>query len=257
MTLKTHPRRTADGRPLPGFLKLEFSKAADTPRIKALFHPDTKRHADPDGHVAMREEKMFQDHIDHGRAAMLSSEDGFVDTLTIAWHLVVSKNNQPVHKYTEAGSSISFIPGYSSAQVVVAAVTLRDWWKSPPKSMIVAEITEDNIASQKTYRDHLAWIQVRNKATLKEINDISYASVENYQYEGLPSHWFKIGKKTLQKQAGILLTLMDRGTLVHKDGHAINLDLSALAAEGLTRARLEAMASGITSKKQLKRIAPA
>ena len=121
--VQPHPLRTVDGRPLPGLLKLEFSKAADAPRIKVLFHPDIKRHADPDGHVAMRDENMFQDHIEHGRAAMLSSEDGFVDTLTVAWHLVASGKSKPVHKYTEAGSSISFIPGYSSAQVAVAAAT--------------------------------------------------------------------------------------------------------------------------------------
>src|SRR5688500_12060250 len=111
--MQPHPRRTADGRPLPGYLKLEFSKVADAPRIRALFQPDIKRRADPDGHVAMREDTMFQDHIEHGRAAILSSEDGFVDTLTVAWHLAVpSGKGKPVHKYTEAGTSISFIPGY-------------------------------------------------------------------------------------------------------------------------------------------------
>ena len=122
--------------------------------------------------------------------------------------------------------------------------------------MIVAEITEDNIASQKTYRDHLGWTQIKNKAALKEMNDISYASIENYQYAGRPAHWFKMDRKTIRKQAEILLALMDRGTLVHKGGHAINLDLSALAAEGLTHARLEAMAAGVTSKRQLRRIEP-
>lgn len=242
---------------LPGQLRLSFSIAADIPRIEALFDPAVKSTIDPQGQVAGRDRKLLHAHIAEGRAGILQDDQGHVHTLSMAWYLSAPDDRNFRPRHTEIGSAMTRLPGFHSAAPVIAALALREWWSfTLPRGIMAGEVSNDNIPSQKLFRDTLGWKPMTDKRILKGLNDLSYAGVVNYAHQADQKTWYQIDKPARQKLARILLDFMDRGTLVNKQGTTIKLDLSCLEHCGLTRPRLEALADGITSKKALRAIAP-
>jgi hypothetical protein len=239
-------------------LKLEFSKAADAPRITGMLeHPDTKA-ADPHHYVALRLPDVFNKTVRDGCVAFFSDENGNLKTLTIAYHHSANR-----HDYTESGTTLSHVPGYNSSAPLVAALVLREWLNHPPAKKIVASIKPQNAASVKIYQDTLGWEQASEKdqtlareqawRTVPDPADPSgktgYSTLPPEAYSTV---WFAVKDKALAKQANILLEALDRGGLVNKrTGDIIPVDFSALGKEGLTRERIKAIAGGITSRKKI------
>jgi hypothetical protein len=248
---------TADGRPLPKSLKLVFTDAARMPAINDMFNPANKSKIDPQDYVVKREASVFDKQVKNGHGSLLVNEKGAAFALTMAWHTAANDNNgKPYHRYTELGTTLTSMAGFHSAQAVVAALALHQWWNHNPKNKLVAEILEENGASQKLFRDTMQWSVIKRAATAKDINDRCNANVVEDNNGGKPHHWFECKKESLSAMARTLLAMQDRGTLNRKDGHQIAIDLSALNDVGLTRARLEALAAGVTGKRILRGIAP-
>ncbi len=241
--------------PLPGTLRLAFSTAADRVRIKALFDPSVKNSIDPQGHVAGREDSLFNAHIDNGCAAMLVDDDKNVHTLAMAWHLSAANDAHPRPRHIEVGTAMTRLPGFHSANVIIAALALSAWWKpTVPRGLIAAEVGNDNLPSQKLFRDKLRWKAVTDQQTLANINELSYAGVVDYDHTDDQKTWYKSDRDTRQHQARILLDFLERGSLLNKSGQTITLDLSVLQETGLTTKRLEALAQGVRTKKDLRAI---
>ena len=233
--------------PMPGQLRLAFSTAADRGQIKALFDPAIKDQIDPQGHVARREDALLDTHIDNGRAAMLVDDSGNVHTLAIAWHLSAAHDAHKRPRHIEIGSAMTRLTGFHSANPVIAALALHEWWKpTVPRGLIAAEVSNNNLPSQKLFRDKLGWKAVTNKKILQNINELSYAGVVGYNHTTDPKTWYKVDRDVRQKQAQIILDFIKRGSLLNTaSGHAIKLDLtSALTNAGLPLSRLEALANG-------------
>lgn len=248
---------TADGRPLPGALKLAFTRAANIPAVNDMFNPANKIKFDPNDYVVKREAESFKKQISGGHGTLLVDGRGAAYSLTMAWHTTANDNaGKPYHRYTELGTTLTSMAGFHSAQAVVAAIALHQWWNHNPKNKIVAEILEENIPSQKLFLDTLKWAIVKRKSTAQDITNRCNANVVEDNNDGKPHHWFECKKESLSAMAQALLTMSDRGTLNRKDGYTIPVDLSALNDVGLTRARLEAIASGTTGKRALRAIAP-
>jgi hypothetical protein len=248
---------TADGRPLPTSLKLVFTNAARIPAVNDMFNPANKLKIDPQDYVVKRETSLFNKQMSNGHGTLLVDNKGSAFALTMAWHTTANDNkNKPYHRYTEMGTTLTSMAGFHSAQAVVAALALHQWLNHNPKNKIVAEILEENIASQKLFSDTLQWSIVKRKATTKDISDRCNTNVVEDNNGGKPHHWFECKKESIAAMARAILNIADRGTLNRKDGHSIAIDLSALDDVGLTRPRLEAMASGITAKRALRGIAP-
>jgi hypothetical protein len=257
----------SNARVTPGSLKLEFSKAADYDRIQALFEPVTLRQIDPQGFVVKRLDADFRAAIAVGSAGFLSDKKGDIQTLTIAYHTFINENRAPTqtHDYTEFGTGLSRIPGFNSAQLVMAALAIHEWWAYPPAEKIFNEINNTNLPSVKTYRDHLAWEEITDQKEIDTLFDCCYRNVAQDCGAGIgkpppPEHrvnesFYVLTDKALATHARILLEFMKQGGLLNKRTQdKIPVDFSVLDDLGLTRSRLEALAAGQTSREQLRQM---
>lgn len=250
-------------------LKLAFSRAADYNRIDALFHPSVKSAIDPHDYVVKRIDSHFRAAVNTGGAAMLTCQHGHVQALTIAYrvhHVGKASNDNVGHDVTELGTSLARLPGYNGAKLVVAALTLREWWHHAPRDSMIAEIKRDNIASLKTYIDALHWKPVLDAPHSARLYDATDVTLVNDKDKGggnphadlskAKSLWHRADDATVRQAAQVLLDFMAQGGLKHKSGHHIPVDFSALAAAGLTTARLQAIAAGQTDRSALSVLPP-
>lgn len=243
--------------PLPGKLTLEFSRAADKPRLMYMFNPAVKNVSDPNGFVAQREPAVIDHALARGGVLFLNDEHGEAQTVTATYHL--HDKNQPRtqrHRYTEVGTTLARLPGFNSARLAITAMTLKEWWTAAPRERFIAEIDVANSGSLHTFFNGLKWKHVtdKNKTTaLQSLCDEGLAPSER----GLPVEWFTTTPAVLKNQARILLDFMDQGGLINKKtGTLIPVDFSALDHVGLTRKRLEAMAAGTLKRRDLLAIQP-
>lgn len=244
---------TIDGQPLPISLKLAFTNAAQAGAVHKLFEPAIKSKIDPMGYVVKREAALFEKQINGGHGSILVDEQGNAHALTMAWHAVA---NDHTHRYTETGTTLTRLAGFRSAQVVISALVLQQWWQTPPRKKIVAEILEENIPSRRIFEDLFQWRRIKRKATAQDIDQHCNGNVVEDLNPGKRHFWYACDKESLPHMARSLLTLMDDGTLKRKDGQQIAIDLSAMKEIGLSRPRLEALANGTMSKRALKKLAP-
>lgn len=255
-------------------LKLAFSEAADRPRVSRVFDPDIKKTFDPHGYVVKREATVFNETIDEGRAAFLydpnsPDHDDGVMTLTMAYHIYrdkAEKANGVQHSFTEIGTSITRLNGFSAAKYVIAAMALKEWWDNPPQDMIVTEIMPSNGPSLHTYTSSLGWEAVATKEQQKELHDLANENIAP-EDQGNATKWFMLASGTLQKSAQIILSSLtpdvhgnyDLGNaqLYNKrTGATIDMDLSALEGVGLTYERLQEIANGTTNRATLAKLKP-
>lgn len=247
--------KAADNVTHPKSLKLEFSKAADYDRVEALFDPAVKQKIDPHGYVIKRLESHFRKAVDEGAAGILSDENKHVRSLTVAYR--VHGSDTPAagapHDYTEVGTSMTGLPGYNASRLVIAALAIREWLSHPPKFLLVADIKKENGASVKTYRDALGWRPLTNKilathatiVTDKTVADEKNKAANNTTGNNAVSEWFVCDNSSLATQAKVLLAFMDAGGILNKKTNDfIPVDFSVLEKEGLTRKKLESLASG-------------
>lgn len=252
-----------------GYLKLEFSKAADYDRINVFFDPTVKQATDPSQYITKRREAAFRRSINDGCAAFLSDQDGNVMTLAVNYQVHMDNNHPPgaQHDYTELATTMSRLTGYHNAHAVTAALALSEWWLHPPKHLMITSIEKTNIAPQKIAAA-MGWEKITDPVLTEYLFNPVYKTVvdETGQNRDIPLPpkdymeqvlFFTFAEKSLALKAGILLQFMDAGCVTNKKtNHSIPLDLSALDTIGLTRPRLEALAKGVTSREALKKIAP-
>lgn len=261
----------ASAQPYVRSLKLEFSRAADYPRIDELFSPAVKDGIDPHGYVVKRLDTHFRAAVASQAAAMLTDEHGRVMTLTIAYRVnhvrKPGNDNSPDgrgHDVTELGTSLARLPGYNSAKLVVAALTLREWWNNPPRDAMIAEIKRDNTASLKTYIDGLHWKPLTDAAHSVRLYDATDVTLADDKDKGsskpknpseAKSLWHRCDDATIAQSARVILTFMAQGGLLNKaTGHRIAVDFTALEQAGLTRERLLALAGGKVDRQALRAI---
>lgn len=249
---------------LPKGLKLAFSQAADDKRINVFFDPDVKAKVDPSKYITKRKEGVFKDSIASGCVAFLEDDNKDVVMLAVAYQVCMNDNHAPQsqHDYTEMATAMSRLRDYHNADLVIAALTMKEWWLSPPNKMIMASVDCDNKAAQRI-APALDWERVADPATVESLFYPVYKTAvdETGQNRDIPLPpqaekdrvWFyACADKAIIKQAKILLQLMDAGGVTNKKtNHTIPVDFSALAQIGLTRARLEAVARGDLSRKHL------
>lgn len=231
---------------LNGKLKLAFSTAADTERLGGMFVPDVRNATDPANFLAQRTGDTFEAAVAAGGAAFLSDETGAPQTITVAYHLSAD-GDAAQHTHTEVGSSSSRIPGYKSANLVVAALALHEWFTHPPIEDIAAKIKPENIPSLRVYKEALGWQPVEDEHRRARLFDASITSLEGEDDPAALQDrtWFAVDDSVIAHQAEALLGFMDQGGLVNaKTGDFIPVDFTALDQEGLTREELQKIAQG-------------
>lgn len=252
-TEKTSGRpRTVDGTKIPLSLKLEFSKAADAERLDRLFAPSLKKKVDPHNFVVRRDGDVLAHTITNGGAAFLSGKKGAVYAVTISYPMREDKNSADnTADYKEVGTTMARMGGYSSAKLVISALALKEWWSQPPRNMIMAEIDPDNAPSLHAFTA-LGWQPINDKDTEDRLFRLCNETIAP-EDQGNLTVWLNGSHQTaLTTMAKTVLAYMDQGGLVNKrTGHKVAVDFNALSDAGLTRKRLEAMASGNTKRKSL------
>lgn len=230
-------------------LKLAFSGAADRQRIGTLFAPETKSKIDPHHYVVKREQDVFNRAIDRGHVAFLfNTHSGAVKTLSFAYDVRGHRNGAQLH--SEIGTSLASLGGYKTAQIVISALTLNEWWNTPPQRKIVTEILPENVPSLNAYKK-LCWQEITDEALTHELHVLCNESIAP-EDKGRQTVWFEANEKTLQKMAQVLLEHMDKGYVENKHtGDRIPIDLSPMFDTGLTREHLKAIARGHTNRRLL------
>lgn len=251
-------------RDLPVSLTLTFSKAADYSAINELFTPENRKKIDPHNFVAERHPDDFKAAIAYGGAGFLEDENGKVRIVTIAYRTHVKHKPEPRghHDYTEFGSALSDIPGYNSAQLIMASLALKEWWMAMPRKKIINEIDNRNGPSVKTYRDYLKWEKIENQTEIDTLFDACYQNTVTDYGNGpgnpptpdkrIHENFYALSNAAIAVHAQILLQFLNQGGLINKrTQHHIPVDFSALDTVGLTRPFLEAVAGGETDRKKL------
>ena len=243
--------------PLPQSLTLRFSTADDSTRINHALDPAVKTEFDPDEHAVKRLSTAFNAAVEAGCLALLCDETGEVKTLTIAYHVGGTKDT-PEH--TNFGTSLSLIPGYKSARVVIAALALREWIKHRPSVCLAAGIVPDNAPSIKTYHHALGWKPMTDEALIAAVADAAWQTLPDpsdpsgetpltHAPEALKTvGWYQCDEEAIARQAQVLLDFMEAGCLMcTQTGGHISIDMTALEQEGITRAKLGEMARSRTA----------
>ena len=182
-------------------LKLEFSKAADYNRINRLFDPAVKKHFDPQGYIVKREEPILRRAVNNSNCTMLSTSAGDIAALTFAYNIHAKPNSKP-HEYTEIGTTLSRMGGYNAAQLVIAAMALREWWENAPKGLIVTEILPTNVPSLKTYGVYLGWRPIGDQNITKELHRLCNETIAP-ENKGNQTIWFHCDDSVITHQARI------------------------------------------------------
>lgn len=247
-------------------LCLSFSTAADDARIRAALDPALREKIDPEHHVADRLTAAFNKAVAQGCIAILKDDAGAVKSLTVAYHCHLAKDpaEDAPHDHINFGTSLSYLPGYKISAVAIAALALREWLLHPPLGEeISAGIADDNIASLKIYNEKLKWEKLEDPEKLKPIMGATWHTLPDPRdatgqtpRDDAPENlagvgWYMCDKRALMTQAHYLLRLLKNRGRIESDKGAIEIDLVALAREGLTKARLEAIGSGVTSRKAI------
>jgi len=235
-------------------LRLEFSKAADHDRIHNLY--TNKASADPQNYVAMRLPDIFRKTVDDGCAALLSDDQNQIHAASLMYHLHETAPAAGKHEYAELGSAMASLAGFRSAHLVIAALSLKEWWSTPPQHLIAGEIKDINVASLKIYQG-LGWEPVTDAAHVTRMNKASNDTVADDVHKTVltgneKSHWYMADTLALSKQANVILECINRGGLLNnKTGDIIPVDFTALDDVGLNKTRLQSLASGVTSRQTL------
>ena len=245
-----------DTKPLENSLKLAFSAAHDFHRINEMLAPDIGDSSHPNRFLADRLSTAFARAVAGGSAAFMEDATGELKAVTVAYHLNAAEDPD-LHTHTELGSTSSAMPGYSIANLVVAALALREWLHNPPAEMIAAKIRPENIPSLKVYKEALGWAPIEDRALHAQLTDASRQTMADPSNPLNGREWYALKDVVIKKQAETVLGFMEQGGLVNKQtGDFIPVDFSALEKEGLTRARLEALAAGVTTRNKLPKPTP-
>jgi hypothetical protein len=241
---------TIDGKPLPGKLKLEFSQASDIKRLNHVFSPEIKTKIDPNGYVVKRDNSVLEKTLSRGGGTFLSDKQGELYTLTLGYPLHRPKNKSLRHDFTEIGTTMARMGGYNSAQLVVCAMVLKEWWDNDPNDLIIAEIDPANGASIHTYQDKMGWQAIKDQSTEDELFILCNQIIAP-EDQGNPTIWFEASNvNTLSKSASIILDTMKQGGLLNKKtGHILKVDFSELDKVGLNKQVLQSI-----SQKQFTKI---
>ena len=241
--------QSIDGKVLPGKLKLEFSKASDVKRVNHIFSPEIKDKIDPNSYVVKRDNAVLKNTLSRGGGTFLSDDQGELYTITLGYPLHRSNNTSLRHDFTEIGTTMARMSGYNSAQLVVCAMVLKEWWDNDPNDLIIAEIDPANGASIHTYKDKMGWQPIADEATANELFVLCNQIIAP-EDQGNPTIWFEASNdKTLSKSAAVILDTIDQGGLLNKKtGHIIKVDFSELEKVGLSKKVLESISQRQFSK---------
>lgn len=240
-------KQTIDGKPLPKKLRLIFSDATDKQRVSAIFNPETKNKIDPENFVVKRERDVFNKAILLHRTAFFMDEDSRdVMAMSMAYPVFRAGENKPA--YTEIGTSLTRMAGFSSAPAVISAIALKEWWEKHSKGdhehMIVTEIMPTNAASVHTYATKLGWTPITDKKLTQELHILCNQSISDDD-KGRPTIWFAVKQEAIEAMAQTLLDYIDKGYIGNKrTGDRIKIDLSELRDIGLDRHVLQSLARG-------------
>jgi hypothetical protein len=256
------PRRKPAKDPVPASqtlrLRLEFSKAADLPRVQQMLSAPLKEQIDPHNYVAVRESEALKAALDLGGGAFLTGPGSDIFSMAMSYEIrEPGKKGAAAQKpdYIEMGSTMSRTPGYNAAQLTLAALTLKQWWDNPPENMFVCEVIPGNAASIRSY-SALGWRPITSRALMKDLFFLCNETITSHD-KNRETLWFYCDDSVITHQARILLNFMDQGGLLNRQSRSrIAVDFSALDAAGLTRRRLEAMAIGTTDRRKLQAIGP-
>lgn len=242
---------------IPASLKLHFSTAANKDAIHHLFTEDVKSIIDPRNNVFKRQEFYFNDAIDKGHAALLTSDQGDIFSMAFGYPSSLDGDHTKTPPdFVEVGTVISTFAGFNTAKVVISAITLKQWWEAEPTVSFASAIKHDNHASIISFQK-MGWHAIHDEDLIEKINLSCNQNIippEKSEDEDSPEeNWFVLGPDAIAAKAHTLLEHMSRGTLYNKySNEQVDLDLSALEEIGLTRPRLEAIAyDGITDKEEL------
>jgi len=243
--------------PGPADLKLQFSKAADYHRITTLLDPAQKKAIDPKNYVAKREDHVLRAAINGGSAALLSNAQGDITSMAIAYKIKGAADPAKAgHDYTEIGTTLSKMAGYSSARLVVAALALKEWWVEPPQKLLVTEILPENAPSLKTYAFYLGWRPIGDKTVTTELHRLANETIAPEDRDN-KTIWFHCDDSVITHQARTLISFIDQGGIAHKlTKRRISIDFNELDDIGLTYKRLSALAGGETNRARLRKLVP-
>lgn len=237
-------------------LKLNFAELNDYDRITEFFASDEKTKADPHGYIYSRKKEYLLDTLKTRSAAFITDvSTNDIVYFTSTYRLYdgeIDLNNN--HIYTEAGSSVSLIPGYGSTSFVASLLMLKEWLYHPPERHIVSRIQQENKAAIMARSKDMGWNIVQDEEKIKEL--------ETYCRKICPDNcdggcvkgmlWFYMqGGYAIQKEANLALRVIERGALINKDDEIKPMDYSVINEVGLSEDRLMAMAKGEFSREKI------
>jgi hypothetical protein len=246
----------------PGWLKLQFTRAADFNRVIHFLRPENKETFDPNDYVVERLHSYMSYAIGKGQGVYLEDSQRNIFGLAINYNLHANALD-----FREIGTTCAPIQGYKTGALIVSALSLKSWWEDEnlhdKKTFTIADIKKSNVGSLKLFQG-LGWEIIENQFLARTINaggemslpdDQKDPNIANYDYNTAPHFWLEESEESIIAYAKLLLHYMDTGVLTSKrDTDQITIDLTALDEVGLTRDVLTEIASGNLDKTALKQL---
>lgn len=237
-------------------LKLNFACPDDYKRIVDFFRSDRKEQADPNKYIYKRKREYFENSLSTRSAAFITD----ISTDEIVYYTSTYKmydgevNPNQRHTYTEAGTSISLIPGYGSTSFVASLLMLKEWLYDPPEKFMVARTKQENKAAIMARGKIMGWDIVKDENLIHELIECCDRSCRS-EYVGESSNntlWFYMqGELAIQKEANLALRVIERGALINKYEEIMPIDYSVIDEVGLSEGKLRAMARGEFDREKL------
>jgi hypothetical protein len=216
-------------------LKLIFATPADEGRILSVYNSGEEK-------IYRRKRSIFMKSLENGSIVFLEDEAWNIQSIAFAFHENAPGNHGNSQDYTEIGSVLSLLPGYSSAELLVSLLVLKEWRKTPPRQYMVATIDPDNGPSLRVFRNLLLWSKIYDPELCESLARASWnacadqtdpsgeRSIEVLTDKMLHSwDWYECPEEHLPFQAETALKFLDRRGLVHKrTGHFLPVDFSIL-----------------------------
>ena len=214
-------------------LRVRFSRRGDLQPVLAFYR------SLPHQNVAVRDEQVMRDRIDHGHFILVEDAK--------SGRLVGASGTYPLGAptdaaapYVEIGTTRAAINGLGLFQVMVCASALNSFLNAPPGRYIVAEVdpgspVNDMFQLKAFFQPLPRSMAARLDAAANETKAVKDTHVVN---------WYRGSADKAPDQAAVLLKLIDSPIVTARDGSRVLFDFSQLTLANEQRRLLEAIASG-------------
>lgn len=215
-------------------LRFHFSGAADLPNVKSYYA--SNRH----NNVDIRKDDITEQAVKNGRFILVDQKDGTLHAGSAAYDFADPDDDTEPRQWIELGTTRATLPGYGLYPYLISSQVVYDFLDKPPKDRFVAIVDDNNPSVRHLLGVKTGWKEFTASPELETALHQTKSWSSNDPYK-----WFGATTDTLPHQARLVLDLINKTELVHKNGQDRHfLDFSDFPLANQFRKAVEFLANG-------------